>query len=99
MNAEVPAGQARGFLGALRDSSQTRPGAKLVSERFQVIAGLDAIEYTISTVLENVQIRYLAVVRGRYYYVLSSTGSPDQITDHESDAFLASLRFEGAGTP
>jgi hypothetical protein len=97
--AEVPPGRARAFLDSLRRSSLARPGARLLAEKSLTVEGLDAIEYTIATQHENVQIRYLVVVRGRYYYVLSSGGSAAQIADRESDTFLTSFRFEGNGAP
>lgn len=92
---EVPPARAQAFLEAVRNGSLARPGTRLLAEKSLSGEGLDAIEYRIATKDENVQIRYVVVVRGRYYYVLSSIGSADRIADSASDTFLASFRFEG----
>jgi hypothetical protein len=93
---EVSPSRAQAFLEAVRNNSAARPGTRLLAERSRSREGLDAIEYTIATNQKSIQIRYVVVVRGRYYYVLSSAGSAERIADGDSDKFLGSFRFEEA---
>lgn len=96
---EVPPERAKAFLADVCAGSATRPQVKLLSQQFHQAEGVDSIEFTITTHVPDVRVRNRVTVRGRYYYVLSSVGQEDQISDPESDTFLASLRFEKRGNP
>ena len=91
---EIIGEETRTFLERIKVGSVSRPHTKLLSEQFRIVAGLDAIEYTISTHQDNTQIRYLVLLRGRHYYVLSSIGSAEQIADQDSENFFNSVRFD-----